>query len=84
MMLNNFTCGAFKVTGDVTAFVEAMNTAITTNRWMCGQPEKYVIAVIGEYVVALFGINDAVEPFVTAMTTVYPQAELDYNEAITG
>lgn len=84
MNLNNFTCGAFKVTGDVNEFVGAMYNAISTNPWMCGMPEKLVIAVIGEYVVALFGINDAVEPFVTAMTTVYPQAELDYNEAITG
>ena len=82
MMLNNFTCGAFKVTGDVNAFAEAMHTAIANNRWMCGQPEKMVIAVIGEYVIALFGINDAVDPFVDAMTTTYPQAELDYNEAI--
>ena len=84
MMLNNFTCGAFKVSGDVTAFVEAMYTAVSTNRWMCGQPEKMAIAVIGEYVIVVFGLNDAVEPFLTAMTTVYPQAELDYNEAITG
>lgn len=82
MMLNNFTCGAFKVTGDTKAFADAMKTAIANNPWMCGQPDKYVVAVIGEYVVALFGINDAVDPFVTAMTTAYTQAELVYNEAI--
>lgn len=84
MNLNNFTCGAYKVSGDVTAFTAAMHTAISNNRWMCGMPEKLVIAVIGEFVVVVFGINDAVEPFVTSMTTAYPQAELDYNEAITG
>ena len=84
MMLNNFTCGAFKVTGDVDAFVNAMYTAVSTNRWMCGQPEKMAIAVIGEYVIVVFGLNDAVEPFLTAMTTAYTQADLKYNEAITG
>ena len=85
MMLNNFTFGAYHVTGDVAAFVEAMHTAITGNRWMCGMPEKLIIAVVGgEYVVAGFGINDAVAPFETAFTATYPDAEMKYNEAITG
>ena len=85
MMLNNFTAGMFHVTGDVAAFVEAMHTAIANNPWMCGMPEKMIIAVIdGEYVLACFGINDAVNPFETALCTVYPNAEIKYNEAIGG
>ena len=47
MMVNNFAFGAYHVTGDVNAFVEAMHTAITGNRWMCGMPETLVIAVVG-------------------------------------
>lgn len=85
MMLNNFTAGMFHVTGDVAAFVEAMHTAIANNPWMCGMPEKMIIAVIdSEYVLACFGINDAVGPFETALGTVYPNAEIKYNEAIGG
>ena len=86
MMLNNFTCGAFHVTGDVAAFVEAMHTAIANNRWMCGMPEKMIIAVVEtDYVIACFGINDAVAPFETAMNSVYGyEADIKYNEAITG
>lgn len=85
MMVNNFTVGAFHVTGDVAAFVEAMHTAITGNRWMCGMPEKLIIAVVGgEYVVAGFGINDAIAPFEAAFTATYPDAEMKCNEAITG
>ena len=84
MMLNNFTCGAFHVTGDAAAFAEAMHTAIANNRWMCGMPEKMIIAVIGEYVLACFGINDAVAPFEAALGTVYADADIKYNEAITG
>lgn len=85
MMLNNFTAGAFHVTGDVAAFVEAMHTAISTNRWMCGMPEKLIIAVIdGQYVVSCFGINDAIAPFETALTAAYADADVKYNEAITG
>ena len=85
MMANNFTFGAYHVTGDVAAFVEAMHTAIAGNRWMCGMPEKMIIAVVGgEYVIAGFGINDAVAPFEAAFTATYPDAEMKYNEAITG
>lgn len=84
MMLNNFTCGAFKVS-DAAAFAEAMHTAIANNPWMCGMPEKMVIATIGsEYVVALFGVNDAVNPFETKLTAAYSTAVLVYSEAITG
>ena len=85
MMLNNFTAGMFHVTGDVAAFADAMHTAISNNPWMCGMPEKMIIAVIdGEYVLACFGINDAVGPFETALGTVYADAEIKYNEAIAG
>lgn len=85
MMLNNFTAGMFHVTGDAAAFAEAMHTAITANQWMCGMPEKLVIAIIdGEYVLACFGINDAINPFETALTAAYPNAEVKYSEAITG
>ena len=85
MMLNNFTAGMFHVTGDAAAFADAMHTAIANNPWMCGMPEKMIIAVIdGEYVLACFGINDAVGPFETALGTAYPNAEIKYNEAIAG
>ncbi len=84
MNLNNFTCGAFHVTGDKAAFAEAMHTAITSNRWICGMPEKMIIAVIGDYVLACFGINDAIAPFEAALGTVYADADVKYNEAITG
>lgn len=84
MMTNNFTCGAFHVTGDVAAFAEAMKTAVQGNQWMCGMPEKLVIAVIGEYVVMAYGVNDAINPFETKLTAAYPGAELKVSEAITG
>ena len=84
MMLNNFTCGAFHVTGDVKAFADAMNTAISTNRWMCGMPEKMFVAVIGEYVVAAFGLNDFMNTFESKLSAAYPAVEYAYNAAITG
>ena len=84
MMLNNFTCGAYHVTGDVKAFAEAMNTAITNNQWMCGMPEKMLVAIVGEYVVATFGLESVITTFEGKLTAAYPSTEIAYSAAITG
>ena len=82
MNLNSFTCGAFKV-ADAAAFAETMHEAIASNQWMCGFPDKMVIATIGnEYVVAAFGVNDAMGPFEEKFAAAYPAAEIVYSEAI--
>ena len=83
MMLNNFTCGAFHVTGDADAFAAAMVNAVKNNQWMCGMPETMLVAVVGgEYVVMAFGINDAMNPFIAKMGEAYPDAVIVANEAI--
>lgn len=83
MMLNNFTCGVFHVTGDTAAFADAMRDAVMNNQWMCGFPEKLIIGVIGgEYVLMAFGIGDAIDPFQAKLLEAYPEAELAYNEPI--
>ena len=82
MNLNSFTAGAFKV-ADAKAFAETMHEAIASAQWMCGFPDKMVIATIGnEYVVASFGINDAMNPFEEKLSAAYPAAEIVYSEAI--
>ena len=81
MLANNFTCGVFHVTGDVKAFAEAMKTAVTGNRWMCGMPEKLLISVVGgEYVLMAYGIGDAINPFEATLAAAYPAAEQLYFE----
>lgn len=86
MMLNNFTAGAFHVSGgEAKDFAEAMYTAISGNQWMCGMPEHVTIAVIGgEYVLVYFGVNDVLEGFASSFKTAYPNANVLYDEAITG
>lgn len=85
MMLNNFTAAAYHLTEgtDVAAFTAAVHEAISNNPWMCGMPEQMLVAVIhGEYVVTAFGVNAAMDPFKTGLTTAYPDAEIAYSEAI--
>ena len=84
MMLNNFSCGAFKLAEgvDAAAFADTMHEAVTNNQWMCGFPEKVVIAVVGDCVVMAFGLNDAVNPFEAKLTEAYANAEIKYSEAL--
>lgn len=85
MMLNNFTAAAYHLTEgtDVAAFTAAVHEAISNNPWICGMPEQMLVAVIhGEYVVTAFGVNAAMDPFKTALTAAYPDAQIAYSEAI--
>ena len=83
MMLNNFTCGVFHVTGDVKEFADAMYDAIKNNQWMCGFPETMaIITVDGEYVVAAFGLEEIMKPFTANVKEAHPEAEALYLEAI--
>ncbi len=84
MMLNNFSCGAFKLAEgvDAAAFADTMYAAVTGNQWMCGFPEKVMIATLGDCVVMVFGLNDAVNPFEAKLTEAYPDAVVKYSEAL--
>ena len=87
MMANNFTGAVYKLNegADVAAFVEAMHGSIGSTQWLCGMPEKLLIAVIdAEYVFVAFGLNDVLNPMETAMTAAYADAEIKYSEAIAG
>ncbi len=81
MNANTFTCAAYAV-ADVNAFATAMQTAIQGNHWMCGFPEKLVIAEVGGYVVVMFGHGDAVNPFQTKLAAAYPTTNILVDEAI--
>ena len=87
MNANTFTSGVVHMAAgaDAAAFAAAMREAVQSNRWMCGFPETLVIAVIGgEYVLVAFGVNDAMNPFMTHFAEAFPGAEILFNEAIEG
>jgi hypothetical protein len=87
MMSNNFSSGVFRMAKDASAsaFAETMHEAVKNARWMCGMPEKAVVAVVGgEYVVMAFGLKDVIDPFQTKLTEAYPDAQIKYAVDITG
>ena len=84
MNANTFTCAAYKLAGVTAAdFGEAMKEAVLNNQWMCGFPDSLMIRAIGDqYVIVAFGVNDAMTPFETHLTAVYPGTEIIAQEAI--
>ena len=85
MNANTFTCGAFHMAEGVSAqeFAGAMQEAVRGNMWMCGFPERLVIATVGsEYVIMAFGVNDAMTPYYAHLTENYAGAEIFCDEPI--
>jgi len=85
MNANTFTCGAFTLAEGVSVqdFAAAMQAAVQGNMWMCGFPERLVIAAVAEkYVVVAFGVDDAMTPFHTHLMEAYPEAQILFDEPI--
>ncbi len=71
MNANTFTAGAYKITGDVNAFVSTLKDGILSTQWMCGFPELLIIATVDDYVIAFYGNTQLVNTFATYLTTAY-------------
>ena len=84
MNANTFTAGAFRVTdsANVEAVVKSLQENIQNRQWMCGFPEKVMIAVVGDYVVMVFGLTDVVDTFQAKLTEAYSNTEVKYAEAL--
>ncbi len=84
MNANTFTCGAFhlKDEKDADALVSALRDHIQQRNWMCGFPDKLVIAKVGDYVVSFFGENQIVDTFRKKLCQVYKTAEIAAEESI--
>jgi len=85
MMVNNFTCGVFRLKdgADANTFADAMRNAFQANQWLCGQPESLLIAEVDDrYVLAAFGLDDVLTTVRNKLAAAYPNAQVKYQEAI--
>ena len=78
---NTFTAAAYHASGDAQALAATLRDAVQANRWMCGFPEKVVVAVRGEYVSVAFGAEDLVDAFAGRLSGIFGM-ELVYDEAV--
>lgn len=84
MNANTFTCAAFhlKDGADAAAIAEDTRANIQARQWICGFPDKLAVAVVGDYLVALFGAEDLVDTFTANLTAAYPAAQIAADEPI--
>ena len=79
---NSFTCGAYRVKEGTDALAQSIRDAIQGRRWMCGFPDKIVIATVDNYIVSVFGLEDLVDNFRDTMLAVYPATSVVFDEPI--
>lgn len=84
MNANTFTCGAFRLkdAADTDAVCAAIRDGLNSKQWMCGFPDKMVIAKVSGCIVSVYGAEDLVNTFRDKLTAAYENAEIVYDEAI--
>ncbi len=84
MNANTFTAGAFllKDSGKIKAYADELKEDLAERQWICGTPDKYVIAKVGGYVVSVFGATELVDTFTSKLKEAYTNSEVLYDEVV--
>lgn len=81
---NSMAIGAYQVKDgtDIAAFAKDCKEGLASVRWMCGFPEMMMVVSVGNVVVFGYGLSDNLALIQSSLTTLYPHAEVLFNEAI--
>ena len=84
MNANTFTCGAFHPAKaeDADTLAQTLRDSIQGKQWMCGFPDKLVVAKVGGYVVSFYGDQDLVNTFRDKLSAAWAGTEIVFDEAI--
>lgn len=83
MNANVLTVGAFRVSGDVSAFADTMKDTIANNQWLCGQPAGFLLAQVAEdTLVMTFGDTVALDLVRNNLKAAYASAEILHDDVI--
>lgn len=82
MNSNTFTCGAFHVASkdNVSQLAQDLHSEFQGKQWMCGFPDKLVVASMGQYVVSVYGDEELVNTFRDKLKGSYPSVTVLYDE----
>ena len=75
---NTFTCGALRLkdAGELEITAKDVKDYIMAKQWMCGFPDKLVVAGVGSYLIEVYGAEDLVNTFRDKLQEVYPQTTI--------
>ena len=92
MNTNTFAAGVVKVAegADVKTVAQAIRDAVMSTHWMCGFPERMIVASVGDYIVMSFGLDGVSDPesvkimstFLQSLKTSYANTEVLFDEEI--
>lgn len=75
MLANNFTLGAYQIEAgaDMDALANTLVENIQARQWMCGFPERLLVAYYGDCLIGGFGLDEQLTSFETALKSAYPE-----------
>ena len=81
---NTFTCGVLhlKDAGQLDAAAGEVKTYVMNTQWMCGFPDKLVVASLDGYLISVFGAEDLVDTFRDKLQTAYPGMQIVSDDPI--
>ena len=84
MNTNTFSTGAYHLTDgtDAAALCQSIKDNVLSRTWMCGFPDKVIVAEVGDYIVCAFGLNETIDPYVKHLSEAYSFATIIYSEPI--
>ena len=84
MNMNNGTVAAFEVkdAADVAALADTMKEKITTNMWICGFPERYLIVNVNGTLISAFGNADTINSLKDGVLATYADAVVLHDAAL--
>lgn len=84
MNTNTFSTGAYHVVEgtDTAALCKSIRDNIASIRWMCGFPDKFIVAEVGDYIVSAYGLEDLIDSYVKHMSEAYPFTTIVFEENI--
>ena len=83
--LNSFTSGVVHLKPGVSAsdLAKAVRDEIKEMRWMCGFPDRLIVASVGEtYVLIAFGTEEYMSVFSAKLSVAFRGAQILYDEPI--
>lgn len=86
LMNNNiFTGVVFQLQNgaDLRAVAKALRGNVQQNRWICGQPDRLLIAEVEGQLLMAYGSKENMNTFHSKLKTAYKDADILYDEAIT-
>lgn len=84
MNSNTFTGAAYRLKNadDAADLMLKIKDNIMARQWICGFPDKMIVASVGNYVISAFGKEEPIESFKTNLAAVYPDAVISYEESL--